>query len=152
MRKAFSSNGLLVDAGADLGAQNEWGMTPLLSTVVSGHPDLRQALVDMDGDANFVVPDGNPVLSHAINANRTENLQICWMQPPTYPNADGRSKKALASRLDSGDPTMRILESTGGRYWQPWCPGAASPGLVYSAISTAPVLPTAHAIAAVYKQ
>jgi len=47
---------LLVDAGVDIEARQQWGVTPLMRAVVSGTHDELQALIDVGGNVNKCFP------------------------------------------------------------------------------------------------
>lgn len=47
---------LLVDAGADLEARQQWGWTPLMKAAIEGLPNELQAMVDVGGNLDQVFP------------------------------------------------------------------------------------------------
>jgi uncharacterized protein len=49
---------LLVDAGADLNAANEDGMTPLLIAAINGHAEIVKSLIARGTNINAASYDG----------------------------------------------------------------------------------------------
>ena len=91
---------LLIDRGADVGAQNKHGRTPLHHACNYGHPDIVRLLIDRGADIEAMDEDGRTPLQDACYYGRTDIVQLL---------------------IDRGaDVNVRIEDSTTPLHWACW--------------------------------
>ena len=67
---------LLIAAGADVNAKNDWGWTPLTYAAINDHEEIAELLIAKGADVNAKDDGGETPLDFAIRRNQTETADI----------------------------------------------------------------------------
>jgi ankyrin repeat protein len=94
--------GALVQAGANLNAQDPKGRTPLILAIELGHKEIAQLLLGRGADPTLSMPDGSDALSIAVASSSPDGATLNRCDPDMV-------KMLLAAR-----PSLRIKDDTAG--------------------------------------
>ena len=117
MRAAADGEGIkclrmLVEARADLAAQDNFGRTPLCHAAEGGHPEAVRALVEMGADVNFVTGDDESPMTIASFQGHAHVVRILVELDAGVDtkNGEGESSLVIATRLGFVEVVSALVE------------------------------------------
>lgn len=102
---------ILVNAGANVAAKDEDGVTLIMLAARAGHADALKALIDQGADLNAIDKDGRTALMQVDDVD-TARVLIDAGAGLTAKNKDGKTALQLAIESDQTD-LIKLLKSRG---------------------------------------
>ncbi|KUF97162.1 hypothetical protein AM588_10011023 [Phytophthora nicotianae] len=103
----------LIDAGADIDAAEQHGLTPLMFMCSRASLEGSATLLALGADVHRVAwSNGFSALEFAVKSGRTELVELCLSKGanPNSPTLDGNTSLHLAAALAHTDIILRLLQ------------------------------------------
>ena len=103
---------LLIERGADINKQDNYGYTPLIISIIKNNKDITQILLDRGVDINKPDNDGNTPLIISINTNNKDITQILLDKGADInkPANNGNTPLMISINANNKDITQILLE------------------------------------------
>ncbi|HEY6070330.1 MAG TPA: ankyrin repeat domain-containing protein, partial [Chthoniobacterales bacterium] len=114
----------LLDAGATPDLSDDAGVTPLMVAAMHGDLEMVRALVGQVSDVTVRDRAGHTALYYAVNAQKSEIVDLLLNLTPNLELAYGDSGELLSLALSTPNPTIAHAVLSRLPRFQEWSPGA----------------------------
>jgi ankyrin repeat protein len=102
----------LVEAGLDVNALTDYGISPLMMNSESNHVNAARYLLDNGADLNLKGQDGKTAVYFAVEYNSNETIQLLWERGADFSIESNNDPTIIHSAARVADmKTLKMLSS-----------------------------------------